>query len=259
MRRFLVVSLAVVGSSCFFPAERGALLESRVDALTRENVKLHAAMTENQQKLDAATAALQEALDQLDKASRTTGANIGVKVDSTIQDVASLRGQIESYQFKLQEIEARIGDTKTQPKADEKKEELKRPDDPKEFFALAKEKAKGNEADVELARRLLTEFMKKWPRDENVGEAHFELGETYSSDKKCREALYEYGKVIQEHAKTKSAPVAYLRSAECFKELKMNAEAKLALEELLKQFPKSDVAKTAKQRLVELATKKGSK
>ena len=105
------------------------------------------------------------------------------------------------------------------------------------------------------------QFMKKWPRDEAVGEAHFSLGETYFKDQKCREALYEYGKVIQEHPKTKSAPTAYLRSADCFKELKMVAEARLALEELQKQFPKSDAAKSAKQKLVDLqkAAPKGKK
>lgn len=259
MRRLLFASFTLVCSSCFFPADRGALLESKLDAITSENVKLREALKDNQKKVDDTTARLQEALDQLDKASRTTGANIGVKVDSAIQDIASLRGQIEGYQFKLTEIEGKLasGETGSGGKPDEKKEEVKRPDNAKEFFDLAQQKAKGD--DVELARKLYTEFMKKYPRDENVGEAHFGLGETYFGDKKCREALYEYGKVIQEHPKTKSTPNAYLRSAECFKELKMSAEARLALDELVKQFPKSDAAKTAKAKLAEPAPKKGSK
>lgn len=248
----------MVCTSCFFPADRGQVLESKVDAIASENVKLREALKENQQKLDDTTGRLQEALDQLDKASRTTGANIGVKVDSAIQDVAALRGQIEGYQFKLQEIEGKLASGESTPaKSDDpKKEDVKRPDTAKEYLELAREKAK---EDVDLSRKLYTEMIKKWPRDELIGEAHFGLGETYFSDKKCREALYEYGKVIQEHGKTKSTPNAYLRSGECFKELKMNAEAKLALDELVKQFPKSDAAKTAKQKLAELAPKKGSK
>ena len=254
------MSFAVVCTSCFFPADRGQLLETRVESIASENVKLRDALKDNQQKLDDTTARLQEALDQLDKASRTTGANIGVKVDSAIQDVAALRGQIESYQFKLQEIENKLGTESasagTRGVDDPKKQEIKRPDNAKEYLELAREKAKD---DVELSRRLYTEMIKKWPRDEVIGEAHFGLGETYFSDKKCREALYEYGKVIQEHSKTKSTPNAYLRSAECFKDLKMKDEAKLALDELVKQFPKSDAAKTAKQRLAELAPKKGAK
>ncbi len=267
MRR--LSALVLVFSGCFFPADRGRVLEERVDSVTSENGKLKAALKDTQDKLDQTTSRLQDALAQLDTASRTTGANIGVKVDGAIQDVAMLRGQIEADQHRLQELEQKLasqgtasagaadqGPTKSEPK----KEELKKPDDPKDFLKLADDKAKAGDQD--LARRLYTEFLKKWPRDEGVGEAHFAIGESWYGEQKCREALYEYGKVIQDHPKTHSAPVAYLRSADCFKELKMVAEAKLALEEVQKQFPKSDAAKTAKQKLADLnkpEPKKGAK
>lgn len=258
MRRLLVALLVVSTSGCFFPADRGRLLESRVDSLATDNQKLRGQLEETKAKLEEATGQLQAALDQLDRASRTTGANMGVKVDSAIQDVAVLRGTVEAQQVKLQELEARLAQAPAAPAAapaEPKKEELKRPEDPKEFLALAQEKARAGE--VELARKLFTEFLKKWPRDEGVGEARFALGETFFGEQKCREALYEFGKVIQEHAKTRSAPSAYLRSSECFKQLKMTDEARLALEELVKAFPRSDAAKTAKTRLAEL--RKGKK
>jgi tol-pal system protein YbgF len=261
MRRVLVLTVAVVFSGCFFPADRGQLLESRVDSLGDENKKLKAALADTQGRLDETTAQLKTALDQLDQASRTTGANIGVKVDNAIQDVAMLRGQMESYQFKIAELEAKLAAAASSPAAvkpeEPKKEELKRPDEPRAFFELAQDKAKAGEN--ELARRLFSEFLKKWPRDEQVGEAHFALGELLFLETKCREALYEYGKVLQEHPKTKSAPTAYLRSSDCFKELKMIDEAKLALNELVKQHPKSEPARLAKQRLAELEKKPAGK
>lgn len=259
MRR-LLVALSVVASGCFFPADRGQVLEGRVDKLGDENRALKAALASTQGRLDDTTAQLKTALEQLDQASRTTGANIGVKVDSAIQDVALLRGQMESYQFKIAELEGKLAAQAQTPaaKPDEpKRDELKRPDDPKEFFKLAEEKTKAGEH--ELARKLYAEFLKKWPRDEQVGEVHFGLGELSFLDTKCREALYEYGKVIQEHPKTKSAPMAYLRSADCFKELKMTDEAKLALNELIKQYGKSEQAKLAKTRLAELEKKPNPK
>ncbi|MBL8938948.1 MAG: tetratricopeptide repeat protein [Archangium sp.] len=267
MRRLFVtsiVSISVFGG-CFFPADRGQLLEGRVDKLSDENKKLKAALAETQGKLDDTTAQLKTALEQLDQASRTTGANIGVKVDSAIQDVATLRGQMESYQFKITELESRLSASEksaasspTPSKAEEpKKEELKRPDDPKEFLKLADEKAKAGEND--LAKKLYAEFFKKWPRDELAGDAHFGLGEVHFLESKCREALYEYGKVIQDFSKSKSAPMAYLRSADCFKELKMMDEAKLALNELIKQYAKTEQAKLAKTRLAELEKKPAPK
>lgn len=245
-------------SGCFFPADRGRVVENRLDGLASDNVKLRAELAETKGKLEETTTQLQAALDQLDRASRTTGANMGVKVDTALQDMAVLRGQLEAQQVKVQELEQKLAQqpaptSVAQPEP--KKEELKRPDDPKEFLALAGDKVKAGE--LELGRKLYAEFFKKWPRDEQLGEAHFALGETYFGEQKCREALYEYGKVIQDHPKTKSAPMAYLHSSDCFKQLKMNDEARLALEELMKSFPKSDAAKTAKTRLAEL--KKGGK
>ena len=256
MRRVLVLSLlGFGGAGCFFPADCGRFLEGRVDVVNDETQRLKGALKETQEKLDKTTDRLQEALSQLDTASRTTGANIGVRVDSAIQDVASLRGQLEAAQHRMQELEQKLSERpgaggSAGAAAEAKEKELKKPDDPKEFLKLAEDKAKDGEG--ELARKLYNEFLKKWPRDDATGEAHFGLGESYFGEKKCREALYEYGKVIQDHAKTRSAPTAYLRSADCFKELKMVAEAKLALEEVQKQHPRSDAAKTAKQRLAEL-------
>ncbi len=259
MRQFVAALCAVTVSGCFFPADRGRVVENRLDGLASDNLKLKAELAETRGKLDEASTQLQTALDQLDRATRTTGANMGVKVDTALQDVAVLRGQLESQQVKMQELEAKLAAQPVAPVAvntppEPKKEELKRPDDPKEFLKLADEKAKAGEQD--LARKLYTEFMKKFPRDEGVGEAHFALGELFFGEQKCREALYEFGKVIQDYAKTKSAPVSYLRSSECFKQLKMNDESRLALEELVKSHPKSDAAKTAKTRLAELRKKK---
>lgn len=260
MRLSLVAAVCAVSfTGCFFPADRGRIVESRLDGLASENQKLKAELADTRGKLEDASTQLQTALDQLDRATRTTGANMGVKVDTALQDVAVLRGQLEAQQVRMQDLEAKLAAAPTAPTPtatpEPKKEELKRPDDPKEFLKLADEKAKAGEG--ELARKLYTEFMKKWPRDEGVGEAHFALGELFFGEQKCREALYEYGKVIQDFAKTKSTPTAYLRSSECFKQLKMNDEARLALEELVKSHPKSDAAKTAKTRLAEL--RKGAK
>jgi tol-pal system protein YbgF len=255
MRRILFISLAAF-SGCFFPADRGRVVENRLDSLVADNVKVRGELAETRTKLEEATAQLQTALDQLDRASRTTGANMGVKVDTALQDMAVLRGQIEAQQVKIAELETKLKELPATPVAtnatppEPKKEEIKRPDDPKDFLKLADDKSKAGE--IELARKLYAEFLKKWPRDDGAGEAHFALGELFFGEQKCREALYEFGKVIQDYPKTKSTPVAYLRSSDCFKQLKMNDEARLALEELVKSHPKSDAAKTAKTRLAEL-------
>ncbi len=279
MRRLLTLVPVLSLAGCFYPADRGRALEVRVDRLLSENAQLASRAEASEQKLTTAMPRLDEkiaevttALENLDKASRRSGADIGVQMQKSLEDVARLRGEVETYLHKITELETGLAKLSTETdqkflalkgeeavkaaEARRRAEELKRPTDPQGFFELAAEKAKAG--DRALARQLFGEFLKKWPKDTRVPEVHFELGETHRADDRCREALPEYGKVIQEYAKAKVAPEALLRSSDCFEKLKMVDEAKLALEELVKGYPKSPEAKTAKARLATLA-KKGKK
>jgi tol-pal system protein YbgF len=282
MRRLALIALPFLLSGCFYPAARGRALETRLDQLDASQAQIQAELKRTREQLDATLPLIDEkiaqvskALEGLDKASRRSGADIGIQLQKTVEDLAQLRGQVETYVYKIGELEAALAKTTEdtdkrllelkgeqalkEAEARKKAEELKRPTDKKEFLELAQAKAKSG--DVVLARQLYGEFIKKWPKDALVAEAHFGLGESYFAEDKCREALFEYGKLLQEHPKAASTPEAYLRSSECFQKLKMQDEARLALEELVKGYPKSDAAKTAKTRLAELdkAKKKGSK
>jgi TolA-binding protein len=294
MRRLaLLAALLAALPGCFYPRDRGLALEAKVDRLNADNTRLTEDLKQARGQLDATlpridekVAQVTEALESLDKAARRNDADIGIQLQKTLEDMAQLRGQVETYVYRISELEAALGrltqdaekkqlaqqgvDALREAEAKKQAEAMQRPTDKKEFLTLAQEKAKAGE--VALARQLYNEFMKKWAKDPLMGEAHFGMGETYFAEDKCREALFEYGKVIQDFAKTPSAPEAYLRSSDCFTKLKMKEESRLALEELVKSHPKSEAAKTAKTRLAELdkakkkpapppapAPKKGSK
>ncbi len=273
MRRLALIALPLMLAGCFYPADRGRSLEKDVKKIGETQAQLQTELRQTREQLNATlplidekVAEVSKALKSLDTASRRTGADIGIQLQKTVEDLAQLRGQVETYLYKIGELEAALAKTNEETekrllalKGDEalkaaeakkKAEELKRPTDKKEFLALAQAKAK--EGDVALARQLYSEFLKKWPKDALAAEAHFGLGETYYSEDKCREALFEYGKLLQEYPKADSTPDAYLRSSDCFKKLKMQEESRLALEELVKGYPKSEAAKTAKSRLAEL-------
>ncbi|MCY1021328.1 tetratricopeptide repeat protein [Pyxidicoccus sp. MSG2] len=268
MRRLVLLALLAL-PGCFYPADRGRALEAKVDRLGAESAQMQAELKEARAqlaatlpKIDEKVAEVTKALEGLDTASRRKDADIGIQFQKTVEDLAQLRGQVETYLHKITELETALGEqdkkllalqgTEAVKEAEAKKkaEELQRPTDKKEFLALAQEKAKAGE--VLVARQLYTEFLKKWAKDALVADAHYGLGETYYSEQRCREALFEYGKVVQEYPKSATAPDAYLRSSECFSKLKMKDESRLALEELVKGYPKSAAAKTAKERLAEL-------
>lgn len=273
MRRLALIALPLALSGCFYPADRGRALEARIEKTEATQAELQAELKRTHEQLDATLPRIDEkisevtkALQSLDTASRRTGADIGVQLQKTVEDLSQLRGQVETYLYKIGELETALAKTNEETdkkltalqgeqamkeaEARKKAEELKRPTDKKEFLALAQEKAKGG--DTALARQLYNEFLKKWPKDALAADAHFGLGETYFKEDKCREALAEYGKLVQDYPKSDATPDAYLRSSDCFKQLKMQEESRLALEELVKGFPKTEAAKTAKARLTEL-------
>ncbi|NVJ09307.1 tetratricopeptide repeat protein [Myxococcus sp. AM001] len=271
MRSLALISLLAL-PGCFYPADRGRALEAKVDRLGTDSAQIQTELKETREqlaatlpKIDEKVAEVTKALKGLDTAARRKDADIGVQFQKTVEDLAQLRGQVETYLHKITELETALaaqdqkllamqGETALkEAEAKKKAEELKRPTDKKAFLALAKEKAQAG--DVLLARQLYNEFMKKWSKDPLVGDAHFGLGETYFTESKCREALFEYGKVLQDFPKAESAPESYLRSSDCFAQLKMKEESRLALEELIKSYPKSAEAKTAKARIADMDKK----
>ncbi|HZX43146.1 MAG TPA: tetratricopeptide repeat protein, partial [Myxococcaceae bacterium] len=125
--------------------------------------------------------------------------------------------------------------------------DVPRPTDKKEFYALAQSKAKAG--DIAAARAIYMDFVRKWPKDDLAGDAHFALAESYYAQDNCPEALPEYGQLIKNFGKSKSVPLAYVRSGDCFARLKNPEAARLAYEQVTKDYPKSAEAKMAQKGL----------
>jgi len=255
--RMSLVCCALLLTGCFFNLERGVLLEERVRQLTQENETLQLEVKESQARVS-------QALEQTEQWARQSGADIGVQMQRSVEDIAQLRGILELLEHRIQELEAAqtalhaktqswtatpAPDTAGASGATAPRQAAK-PDEPKAFLKYAQEVLE--QKDIEEAQALFNEFLRRWPKDSAAGEVHFKLGETYFEKKHWREALYEYAKVIQEFPKTASAPLTYLRSHECFKQLKKLPESKLALQELVRVHPKSAEAKKAAELLKSL-------
>lgn len=279
MRRRIWAALLLM-SGCFYPADRGRMLESRLEQVSASQEEMNAEMRRNEERVlvrvEEKVASMQKTLAGLDRTSRRSDADTGLLLQKNVEEVAVLRGQMEALAYRSSQLEAQLAkleedtrkklaeinsaQTQGSESSKPKQDDLKRPDNKKDFLALADEKAQSG--DTALARQLYTEFLKKWEKDPLAGEAHYGLGETWLKDSRWREAIFEFGKVIQEFPKSRSAPQAYLRSAACFRTLKMDEESRLALEELIRLYPKSESAKTAKVELAAMvkATKaKGKK
>src|SRR5947209_4906236 len=148
MRLFAIACL-VLASACVTTAQEGeqmrkdiaALrtdLKNEIDTATSERQKL---AVEQQQRGKA----LQEALDQLSRASRKSGADLGVDLEKAQNDVAALRGQLEVLQHRLDALEKTTQnqqkslDTANQVVAQQKKEQ-ERPSDRGALYNLARQR-----------------------------------------------------------------------------------------------------------------------
>jgi len=243
------LSLGVLAlGGCFYSSEAGKNLETRVDKLDKDLRAEQKAQAEklDQQlpRIDQKIAEVTKALDSLDQASRRSGADTSVQLQKVIEDLATLRGQVEAYTHNLDALESRAAAS-----ADSKKPaaDVPRPTDKKELFALAQSKAKSG--DIQTAQALYLDFTRKWPKDDLAGDAHFALAESYYGQDNCPEALPEYGQLIKNFGKSKSVPLAYVRSGDCFARLKNPEAARLAYEQVVKDYPKSPEAKMAQKGL----------
>ena len=236
-------------AGCFYSSEAGKTLETRVDKLDKDLRAEQKAQAEklDQQlpRIDQKIAEVTKALDSLDQASRRSGADTSVQVQKVTEDLAQLRGQVEAYTHNLDALQNRAAAVdKTAAKT---ADDASRPTDKKEFFALAQSKAKAG--DLTAARALYQDFIRKWPKDDLAGDAHFALAESFYGQDNCPEALPEYGQLIKSFGKSKSVPLAYVRSGDCFARLKNPEAARLAYEQVVKDYPKSSEAKMAQKGL----------
>ena len=236
---------------CFYSSEAGKTLETRVDKLDKDLRAEQKAQAEklDQQlpRIDQKVAEVTKALDSLDQASRRSGADTSVQLQKVIEDLAQLRGQVEAYTHNHDALETRAAASAESKKTPD---DVPRPTDKKEFFALAQSKAKSG--DIQTARALYVDFIRKWPKDDLAGDAHFALAESYYGQDNCPEALPEYGQLIKSFGKSKSVPLAYVRSGDCFARLKNPEAARLAYEQVVKDYPKSAEAKLAQKGLTGL-------
>lgn len=285
------IAFALAATGCVYPAERGKMLEARVVQLERDKASLEASLLAQRENLEAQLPLVQEALAQLETASRRSSADTGVQVEELQATIASLRGQLEEQTFRMAQLEEALTQLRTQPPTPEPMpnpaptatptepsaitspqalptppvdKPPEKPIDKSDRQAFADAVVQKLKSEPTVGRKLADEFLRKWPKHGLAARVHYEIGMSHLNEKNHRAALSEFGVFIQPDtpkAFTDStwAPEALLRSADCFAALKMSREATMALEEVVNGYPKSSAAKEAKARLEEQTKAKPKK
>jgi tol-pal system protein YbgF len=279
MRRLLAPLVALALAGCWVPAERGRVMEQRIDRLEDENLLVTRQLEEQREllrdrvaKADAKIAEVQTKLDELNTSAHRTGADVVARQDQLQQEVRGLRGQLEEAQHRTAAIEQQLAASRQdtegrfaalkgagaleQYEARNKIAALTKPNEPQGFLALAREQEQAGEKAV--ARELYDELAKKWPKDPAAADAHYRLGELAAADGRHREAVLSFGKVAQDFPRSERAPDAMLKTGDSLVELGLKQEASGVYRELLTKYPKTSASRTAEAKVAELEPKKAT-
>src|SRR5437588_698179 len=103
MKRLLLIALCSV--ACVTTAQEGEQMRADIAALRTDLKKEMDATSADRQKDQQRAKALQDALDQLSRAARKSGADLAVDLEKAQNDLSSVRGQIEVLQHRLDALE----------------------------------------------------------------------------------------------------------------------------------------------------------
>lgn len=261
----LVAALLVGSTGCWVPIEQGRAMESDLVRLKddlshqqKELQKLESRARKEQEELlarvDGKMAEIGETLEALNRASRKTGADLSVELESTQQDVAMLRGLVEEAQVRFAALEDALAllkeETDAKGAARPREEESPRPVEKQAFYDLAK--AKLDAGEHQQARELFTEFLGKWRSDALAANAQYWLAETFYAQKRYREAIFEFQKVQEAWPKSDKVPDSLLKIGFSFVALGVKDGAVPFLEEVVSAHPKAPAARLAREKLKEL-------
>ncbi len=278
MNHRLAVPLLLAVTACWVPTDKGRQMDARIQRLETDGAaqqkqleEQRALVRERIAQVDQKIAEVQRKLDELNSVAHRSGADVVANQDRMQETLTRMKGQLEEQQHGLQQTDAKLaqfqGDTEARFAAlkgagaleayegKKRAENIKRPQEKGEFFALAVQQEQAGERAI--ARQLYDEYVKKWPTDPRSADAWFRMGEISYGEKRFREAVLSYGKVAQDFPRSDKAPDALFRTGESMLALELKEDAKAIFQDVVKRYPNTTAAKKANARLAEMA--KGTK
>jgi tol-pal system protein YbgF len=254
MKRLLFAALLAT-TACVTTAQEGEQMRQDIAALRTDLKKEVDTANADRAKLAAEQQqrgkALQDALDALSRASRKSGADMAVDLEKAQNDVATLRGQVEVLQHRLDALDKQSQDNQKTLEAvnqfmAQRQKEAEHPSDRGALYNLARQKLDAGQ--TAQARGLLQDFLNRFPKDELAANAQYWLGESYFAEKKWNDAIVEFQKVLKDHRGSDKVPDALLKIGMSFQSQGDCQNALLFYEEVQQSHKTAPAAKTAKER-----------
>ncbi|MCB9729524.1 MAG: tetratricopeptide repeat protein [Deltaproteobacteria bacterium] len=227
-------------------------LEARVAELELHRAQLEASMAEDVQRLENLHIKLTEAEQTL----RSSGANLGIRMEQIEESLPAVKGQLEAANFQLKgavrDIDAikkvlfeRLGAASIYLPSD-----LPKDADGQWKFAQARVKA----GDTRQAKAVLDQFEASFPDDPRADDALFQLAQLTEQEGDVTGAIKVYQRVHDAHPKGDKVPEALWRIGELLVAQKDCKRAKSIFEYLGKSYGSSPEGKKTDAKLKALAS-----
>ncbi len=166
-----------------------------------------------------------------------------------------LSQKIEQLAQRVEVLEAKLGvsATATPTPTPEEEPAIQDGSDIKDKKALFRQGRKLiKQGETIPGRRLMLNFLKRFPKDSMADDAQVWIGNSYFDEKNYHQAAMTYQKVLDEYKNGDMQDRALFMLAKCFLGLGMKRDAKLFFEDLIFRFPGSDYAAKAKAEIEKL-------
>lgn len=195
-------------------------------------------------------------------------------------EIASLRGQIETLQYELEQSKKRQQDlyldldnrlrrfesagniaSETAPVANSEfsKNTAHLQNAPEVKTTTVNETAQYDVALADFkaerykkAAQGFQTFIKRFPNSPLFAKAHYWLGTSFYAQGQCTKAIAAHQVVIERFPDSENAPDSWLCVALCQQELGNMGSARRSLNQIVKKYPKTAAAKTAQERLKQM-------
>jgi tol-pal system protein YbgF len=256
-------------AACVTTASEGEQMRKDIAQLRSElEAQQKSAQAEREQLRAEQAKAVKElnaAMDTLNRGARKTGADLAVDLEKAQQDLATLKGQLEVVNHKLEATD------KAQADRDKKLDEVytwattrkrqmeaaEHPTDKAAIYQLALKKL--DAGDTARARELLSEFLQKFKNDAFAPNAQYWLGESYYAERRFNDAIVEFQKVLKDWKSSEKTPDALLKIGMSFQAQGDCQNAVLFFDEVVGSHKGSGAAKTAKDKLGECKKKRATR
>ncbi len=282
----LVVVLGFVGSGCV-TMKQGERMQAdiRANAATlEENRKVLRRLEERISALEKDLAALKKSFHDYLHISREKAAGTLVTLDQFKYEIQQLQGLIEevSYQTKqmrtvydeqlsnirqqqeeiasqLESLQAHTDAAQVASSASKNDKKSKKqksisngelPKDKKELFRLGRKLLK--QKDYLHARKVLHEFLKRYPKDRLADDAQYMIGKSYFEERRYNEAITEFQNVLTMYPNGDMVDWATYMLGESFLALGLKSDSKVFYLQVLDKTKRKVLKRKAEERLKKL-------